>query len=405
LGSSLIIKKGYIIRLRTHIWPLASGMLIVFSCLGLARFSFGMILPNMQIDFDMNATQAGIVGSANFLGYFIGLFIVSKFYVKFGVAKLISRALFTQAVGMILMAFAPHYIFVTLIFIIIGFFGALANIAVMTYIAQVVPPHIKGRATGIVVAGIGLSVIVSGTIVPFVEVFSPISWRISWSIFAFFIIFIVFFTYRTLVSFVPHASNKQIHDSLLLKDIFSHIPFIKTGLLYFVFGATAIMYMTFFVVAAITQWQVSTEISGIFWAILGITSIFSGPVFGMISDRIGRYSTLGILFGLQSVAHGLLAFNIPSIFLLVSAGIFGFSTWAVPSIMATISSELFGPSHTARILSLVTIFFGMGQIIGPLAAGIVTDATGDFGVIFGFSSIGLLFACVFSFYYAKDKES
>ncbi len=387
--------------LRKHIWPLISGVLIVFSCLGLARFAFGMILPNMQVELGMNATQSGIVGSANFFGYFIGLFLVSSFYAKFGVAKLISRALLTQAASMILMAFTPHYIFAAIIFMITGFFGALANIAVMAYIAQVVPPQIKGRATGIVVAGIGLSIIISGAIVPMIETLYPISWRISWSIFAVFIIVIVFITYRTLVVFKPHVSNQQEDDTLILKDIFSYTPFLRAGFLFFMFGTTAIMYMTFFVTAAVTQWQVSTEISGVFWAILGITSIFSGPVFGILSDRIGRYSTLGILFGFQAFAHGLLAFEIPSIFLLLSAAVFGFSTWAVPSIMATLSSELFGPSHTARILSLITLFFGVGQIIGPLAAGIVTDITGDFGVIFGLSSMSLLLVSLSSFFYSK----
>lgn len=390
--------------LRLHVRPLIAGILIVFSCLGLARFAFGMILPSMQIELGMNVTQAGIVGSANFLGYFVGLFSVSYFYAKFGVAKLISRALFIQAVSMILMALSPHYLFAATTFIITGFFGALANIAVMTYIAQVVPAHIKGRATGIVVAGIGLAIIVSGAVVPFIEMNFPVSWRISWSIFALLIVLIAFYTYRTLISFVPHSSNNHQHDTLSLREIFTHVPFSITGFLFFMFGMTAIMYMTFFVSAAVTQWKVSTEISGTFWAILGVTSILSGPVFGIISDKIGRYKTLGILFGLQALAHGFLAFPIPSIYLLISAGIFGFSTWAVPSIMATLSAELFGPSHTARILSLVTLFFGVGQIIGPLAAGIVTDVTGDFAFIFGLSTICLILASFTSFYYSK-KDS
>ncbi|MDD3463705.1 MAG: YbfB/YjiJ family MFS transporter, partial [Sulfurospirillaceae bacterium] len=91
--------------------------------------------------------------------------------------------------------------------------------------------------------------------------------------------------------------------------------------------------------------------------------------------------------------------------LLLSAGLFGLSTWAVPSIMATLSAELFGSSHTARILGLVTLFFGVGQIIGPLIAGIVTDAAGDFGFIFGFSSASLIFASLFSWYHSKKTNS
>ena len=388
--------------LRYHIAPLIAGIFIVFSCLGLARFAFGMILPNMQIELGMNATQAGIVGSANFIGYFIGLFVVARFYAKYSVATLITGSLWVQATSMLLMAIAPHYIWVSIAFIITGFFGALANIGVMTYIAQVVPPHIKGRATGIVVAGIGLSIIISGAIVPLVNYTLPFAWRVSWSIFAIMIIFVGIFTKKTLLAFTPHASTKQAEDTLRIKDIFTDAPFLRTGFLFFIFGMTAIMYMTFFVAAAVTKWHVSTEISGTFWAVLGVSSLFSGPIFGIVSDRIGRSKTLGILFGFQALSHALLAFSIPSAYLLISASLFGFSTWAVPSIMATLSAELFGPSHTARILSLLTLFFGVGQIIGPLIAGIVTDLTGDYGVIFGFSAACLTSASLFSFYHSRE---
>ena len=382
--------------LREHTKPLVAGVFIVFSCLGLARFAFGMILPNMQLDLGMNATQAGIVGSANFIGYFVGLFLIAPFYAKFGPATLISRALWTQAASMVVMTLAPHYLFAAFFFIVTGFFGALANIGVMTYIAQVVPPQLKGRATGIVVAGIGLSIIVSGAVVPLVEQVSAVSWRISWGFFAVCIAVIAFFSLRVLETFIPHHSAKATSDTLSLSEILHSAPFWRTGILFFLFGTCAIMYMTFFVVTAVTKWQVSTEISGTFWAMLGITSLFSGPVFGAVSDRIGRYATLAILFGLQALSHGLLFLTLPSGWLFVSAAVFGFSTWAVPSTMATLSSELFGASHTARILGLVTLFFGVGQIFGPLCAGILTDYTGDFGVAFGASTLFLLFASLFS---------
>lgn len=387
--------------LRAHAKPLLAGVLIVFACLGLARFAFGMILPNMQLELGMNATQAGIVGSANFVGYFVGLFLIAPFYAKFGPAKLISRALWTQCLSMLLMSLSANYLWAAFAYSITGFFGALANIAVMTYIAQVVPPHIKGRATGIVVAGIGLAIVTSGAVVPLVEMALPFSWRISWAIFASLIAIIGVFTYATLKDFVPHHTSQKSADTLHLKDILAYSPFWRTGFLFFIFGMSAISYMTFFVATAVHKWQVSTEISGTFWALLGFTSLFSGPFFGMVSDRIGRYATLCILFGLQSIAHGLLFLSIPSFWLLVSASLFGFTTWAVPSIMTTLSSELFGSSHTARILGLITLFFGIGQMIGPLGSGMLTDFTGDFGVAFGFSAACLVCASALSFYYAK----
>ena len=163
----------------------------------------------------------------------------------------------------------------------------------------------------------------------------------------------------------------------------------------------AIMFMTFFVAAVSEQWQADTKLSGTFWALLGVSSLFSGPFFGVVSDRLGRYKTLAILFVLPGSAHAFLALGLPMQWLLLSALLFGFSTWAVPSIMTTLSNELFGSMHTARILSLVTLFFGVGQMLGPLLAGITRDLTGSYTLAFSCSTLLLLSAVGIS--YASQK--
>jgi MFS family permease len=76
----------------------------------------------------------------------------------------------------------------------------MSNMAVMTYITQIVPKAIKGKATGIVVMGIGLSIIFSGMIVPlFDRFYDEMSWRISWLCFALIIFVISFIVKKVLV--------------------------------------------------------------------------------------------------------------------------------------------------------------------------------------------------------------
>lgn len=387
--------------LKERAQPIFVGLLVVFSCLGLARFAFGMILPDMQQELHMNATEAGIVGSANFVGYFIGLFAIAPFYAKFGASVLISRALWTQALSMIAMALAPHYLVAALFFTITGFFGALANIAIMTYIAQIVPAHIKGRSTGIVIAGVGFGIITSGIAVPMFATFFEHTWRISWGFFAVLIGVIGLISHVVLARFSVESLHHQQQNRLSLKTIFTSLPFWQTGILYFLFGMSAIMFMTFFVAAVSEQWHADTKLSGTFWALLGISSLFSGPLFGIVSDKLGRYKTLAILFFLQGSAHAFLALGLPLQWLLISALLFGFSTWAVPSIMTTLSNELFGSAHTARILSLVTLFFGVGQMLGPLLAGIARDLTGSYTFAFSCSTLLLLTAVGIS--YVSEK--
>ena len=372
--------------MRTYKPALIACILVVFSCIGLARFSFGMVLPNMQVDLSLNTTQIGLIGSANFLGYLLGLFFTGKFYAKFGPSTLIKRSLLTQSFCMLIMAISNNYLITSFVFCIAGFFGAMSNIAVMTYITQIVPKAIKGKATGIVVMGIGSSIIFSGMIVPlFDKLFDVSSWRVSWISFAL-IIFIISFVIKKGLSFPLHVTTVSNSSSYSLKNTFSDKRFLQVACIYLIFGVTYVVYMTFFVLAAEVKWQVSTEVSGIFWTLLGIASLLSGPVFGAIADKIGNYKTLSLIFCIQVLAHAILSFDSPITLVWFSALLFGLSAWGVPTIMAILSSELFGATHTAKILSFVTIFFAIGQIVGPVGAGYLIDIFGDFSYTFLVSS-------------------
>jgi len=390
--------------LKKYKTALVACILVVFSCIGLARFSFGMILPNMQVDLSLSTTQIGLIGSANFLGYLLGLFFTGTFYAKFGPAILIKRSLLTQSFCMLVMVVSDNYLFSSLVFCVAGFFGAMANISVMTYITQIVPKAIKGKATGIIVMGIGSSIIFSGMIVPlFDKFYNEFSWRISWFSFAV-IIFIISFIIKKGLSFPLHVTTVTTSSNYSLQKTFSDKKFLQVASIYLLFGITYVVYMTFFVLAAEVKWQVSTEVSGIFWTLLGFASLLSGPIFGAIADKLGNYKTLSLIFFIQVIAHAILSFNAPITLVWFSALLFGISAWGVPTIMAILSSELFGITHTAKILSFVTIFFAIGQIAGPVGAGYIVDVYGDFAYTFLVSSSLAFVGFLLAFWVDKSQK-
>ena len=51
-------------------WLIAfCGFLTLFSCLGLARFAYGMLLPSMRAGLDLAYDQMGFISTGNFTGY------------------------------------------------------------------------------------------------------------------------------------------------------------------------------------------------------------------------------------------------------------------------------------------------------------------------------------------------
>ncbi len=361
---------------------LLASVLIGFSSLGLGRFAFGMILPNLQENLALSTTQAGFIGTANFFGYFVGILFTNHLYNRFETYKLIPTMLLLQAFCLFSFSFASNYLVASLFYTFSGFFSAITTISIMVYISHIMPLEKKGKALGIVTMGNGLGIIVSGLLVPILySLFGEESWRVSWILFSSIIIFIAYYVRHDLRKYDTKTLSKA-HKTL--KEILTQSRFWKIAVLYTIFGISYVIYVTFFITASIEKYELSSYQSGFFWMILGITSLASGPLFGAISDKIGGYKTLSIIYLIQSCAMIIMALNIPSSWLYLSALLFGLSAWCIPSIIALLSSIEFDKQYTAQIFSLVTLLFAVGQAIAPVSAGYLHDIFGNFNNVFIF---------------------
>ncbi len=141
------------------------------------------------------------------------------------------------------------------------------------------------------------------------------------------------------------------------------------GAIYFLFGYTYVIYTTFIVTSLIKERGFPEGVAGGFWAWVGLLSIFSGPVFGALSDRVERRAGLVAVFSIQTAAHLLAASNLPGMFIHLSIFFFGISAWSIPSIMIAAVSWHVGAGQAYAALGFATFIFGIGQIIGPSVAG------------------------------------
>jgi MFS family permease len=151
---------------------------------------------------------------------------------------------------------------------------------------------------------------------------------------------------------------------------------------YALFGFTYAIYVTFIVTSLVRERGFSEAVAGTFWSWVGFLSLFSGPVFGAISDRLGRRTGLQIVFGLQMLAYALAGARLPHPFLWASIACFGIVAWSIPSIMLAAVSEHVERERTLAAFGFVTFVFGLGQISGPAVAGALAQWTGSFSSSF-----------------------
>ena len=387
--------------LLTYKKTIFATFLIIFACIGLGRFAFGMVLPNMQESLAISTTQIGLVSSANFLGYFLGIFLVPYAYNKFETYKLINVTLILQGLSMLSMTFFNDYKIISLFYFFSGLLAVIVNLSTMAYISNIIPKNIRGKALGIVVSGSGLAIMSSGIIVPYMESIAlDISWRYSWASFSILVIIVALIVKPALKKHTKHHMDEQNSS---LKSYIYNSDFWKITIIYIIFGITYIIYVTFFVSAVIDKYDFSTDISSYFWILLGFMSLFSGFIFGIIADKFSAFKALILVFLLQAIAHSILAFDLDSYAIWISAILYGITAWSIPSLVVLLSSIYFDVKKNAQVMSLLTILFAVAQIIGPIFAGVIKDTTFSFDFVFIMTSILCFIAVILSYIFSKQK--
>ena len=170
------------------------------------------------------------------------------------------------------------------------------------------------------------------------------------------------------------------------------------GAIYFMFGFTYVIYATFIVVSLVQDYAFSEAEAGQFWFWIGMISILSGPLFGGLSDKIGRKITLLIVFSLQATSYLLVALQLDIGWLYLSLFLYGICVWSIPPIIAATIGDNLGPERAASAFGMVTLIFGIGQISGPALAGILAEQTGTFSasylLAFGFAATAVLLSAL-----------
>ena len=112
--------------------------------------------------------------------------------------------------------------------------------------------------------------------------------------------------------------------------------------------------------------------------LLGILSIFCGPFWGAVSDRIGRKYGLALVLLTQGTSYLIFGLVKADSGYLISAILFGLTAWAVPSIVTAAVGDSVHPRMAPAALGFAILIMGTGQALAPPIAGKIADLTGSF---------------------------
>jgi sugar phosphate permease len=399
------------------------GLLTTIAAHGFGRMSYTIILPAMKDGLGFNYTQLGLLGTGNFIGYLTMAIIGGFLAAHFGTRIVITAALVLMGITMILTGLAQSFGLAFVMRLLTGLGNGASYVPAMALGSAWFTMKKRGFATGIVSAGIGIGTLISGLVVPpILAAFVTNGWRFSWYILGGAVLVIAGIVFQFVRSNPQEKGLEQVGSEKSEAVPSDAPPIEKTatpkltstiksvvkmgavwylGVVYFFYGLSYIIYMVFFAAYLVKEVGLSQEFAGGLWALVGGLSIFCGVIWGKISDVLGRSRGAALAYlvlGLSYIIYALIKVDLG---FYLSAILFGLTAWSIPTIMAAAAGDFVGPRLAPAGLGFITLFFGIGQALGPAIGGYLADASGSFTLPFLIAGVISLVGMVLSIYLKK----
>jgi sugar phosphate permease len=376
------------------------SVVTVLGCLGFARFGYTMILPHMKDGLGLTKTQAGNLATGNFVGYLVLAIIGGFLASRYGPRVVISLSMLLIGVAMFLTGLAPNFQMALLWRTLTGVGSGGSNVPAMGLVSAWFGAKRRGLAAGIAAGGSSVGLAITGPLIPYIiDAYGADGWRYSWYYLGAMTVIIAILCFvllrnrpedKGLVAIGlkessppssqdrPFGKAQDRASSLEWGLVYKSGAVWHLALIYIMFGFSYIIYATFFADYLTGEAGFTKEAAGRLWMLVGLISFVSGFIWGTVSDVIGRKYGLALVYSLQGFCF--LIFGLwkatPGYYL--SALLFALTAWSIPAIMAATSGDYLGPRLAPAALGFVTVFFGIGQAIGPTLAGYIGDVTGSY---------------------------
>ena len=353
--------------------PVVIALLAIAVDIGLARLGYGLLLPAIRGDLGGSYGTYGLIGALHLAGYLGGTLAAPPLLrVRLRIPAVIAIAHVAVALFVGLSAAAAGTLSLLLARVLIGIASGVGVAAAVTEMLERVPPARRGLASAIAWSGAGLAVALSAPAGAW-ALGEASRWRVA-----------------TLLCVMPAAIVAVLalrlpsREPAIAGSAGGDTPFGWRDLLrarnaFFVaayagFGIAYISYATF-AVAGFTARGMSGAVVTAVWSALGLASVAGAlAVAPVLAGRAARYS---FALPLATGALGCWVTSWPGTIAPVAGAIcVGIGLAASPAVASAFARMRSDAATAAVAFTAVTTVFGAGQLVGPLAGGLVADRLG-----------------------------
>ncbi|MCA6118707.1 YbfB/YjiJ family MFS transporter [Bradyrhizobium sp. WSM 1738] len=367
--------------------------------LGIGRFAYALVLPDMRDTLLWSYSAAGFMNTVNAAGYLAGALLASRMIRRFGMVASVRWGTLACVLSLALCAVSGNFYILSFARLLAGVGAAAGFIGGGTLAATIAQsrPERANFLLSLFYAGPGIGILASGLVAPFVlQGFGPGSWWIVWWA----------MTGLAVVMTIP-VLLAPLHDGVATAAAtsakFAIAPVVIYLAGYFLFGAGYIAYMTF-MIAYVRDAGGGAAAQSAFWSLIGISAFATAWVWRRVLalDR-GGLATM-IILGVNAIGAALPIFGQSVWLLAISALVFGVAFFAVVGSTTAFVRFNYPPQAWPAAIAAMTISFGIGQTLGPIVVGAITDAVDSLSFALNVSAAMLALGAVLSAFQRKIAQ-
>jgi predicted MFS family arabinose efflux permease len=374
-------------------WLVAPGLAMIAVTYGLARFAYGLLLPEMRQAFSLSEAVLGLIGAGSYVGYCFAIIIALVFTSRTGPRFMVVVAGAVAVVGMTAVAGAPATWVLALGVLAAGSSSGLASPPMSEAVARSIRRGLQDRANTLINSGTSIGVALSGP----AALLLAEQWRLAWAAFASIGLLVLVWNTRVMPpKAVSGGSLDETEAGYVPRLSVRYLIGAKSVLLYAAatgVGFASAAYWTFSRDLVVQTGDLSVAGSTLFWTVIGVSGI-AGGLAGDLVRRLGLARAFRASLLCMAAAVGLLA-AAPNVLLLayLSATLFGSTYIMLTGIILVWSVTVFHERPSAG-LGAAFLLIAVGQILGSLIAGVVAGAAGLPSTFWAFAGVAVLTALI-----------
>lgn len=347
-----------------------AGAALIGTCYGLARFAYGLFLPEFRAEFAISSAVAGVIGAGSYVGYCVAIVASLVLTPRWGPRRVAVTAGLVATSGLAIVAAAPSTAVLAVGILVAGSSTGIASPPLAAAVAAWVRADARDRAQTVVNAGTGLGVLVSG---PTALVLLD-QWRWAWAGYAVVAAVVTCWLARVVpagtVDPAPTGEDETLLAGTGSPAVRRRLPPGTWRLLIasFLMGLSSTAVWGFGRDLLATQVGATTLGSALTWTVLGAAGIL-GALGGDLVRRVGlptSWSALMLTMGAGTALFALAPAT--DAVVLTAATLFGASYIGLTGLALLWSANLY-PTRTSFGVGLSFFTIAAGQAVGAALAG------------------------------------